>query len=273
MWIRQLIDTVGFAVQSGAYPSGLERMKSLGRKYAGADKDLASYIDFQTISTEYASKLQPGTDSAKVQEWYLDQLTAFSKRYPSSPEAAQAMLQLALGKEFENNEKEALGYYRTIAKQFRGTDAADKATGAIRRLDSIGKPIDLRGRDLDGKPFALSALRGRPVVIQYWAAWCEPCKQDAKQLRRLQAQFKREDLQIVGVNIDASRQDAAASLKADPMPWTQLFEEGGLESSPLAKQFGVQTLPTMMLVDKSGKLVRHNVTVAELPSEIEQIVK
>lgn len=272
-WIRQLVDTVSFAVQSNAYPNGLDRLKAARKKYAGRDKAIAAYIDYAVLSTDYASRLTPDADSVKVQEWYLDRLTKFVSTYPNADESAQALLQLALGKEFENNEKEALSYYKKIVKDFRGNEAASKAAGAIRRLDSIGKSVELDGRTIDGKPFRLSSLKGRPVVIQYWATWCEPCKEDMKQLRRLQAQYKRAGLTIVGVSIDNSREDALAFTKANAMPWYNLFEDGGMDGSPLSQQFGVQTLPTMMLIDKSGKLVRHNVTVAELPSELEKLTR
>lgn len=272
-WIRQLVDTVSFAVQSDAYPDGLDRLKAARTKYARRDKAVAAYIDYAVLSTDYASRLTPEADSVKVQEWYLDRLTKFVSTYPKADESAQALLQLALGKEFENNEKEALTYYKKIVADFRGNEAANKATGAIRRLDSIGRRVELEGRTIDGKAFRLSALKGRPVVIQYWATWCEPCKEDMKQLRRLQAQYKKAGLTIVGVSVDNSRENAVAFTKANAMPWYNLFEEGGMDGSPLSQQFGVQTLPTMMLVDKDGELVRHNVTVAELPGELDKLTR
>ncbi|QDV64847.1 Thiol-disulfide oxidoreductase ResA [Crateriforma conspicua] len=273
MWVRQLVDTVGFAVQSGAYPKGLDRLKQARQRYAGSDESLQSYIDFQVLSTEYAAKLQPGADSVDVQEWYLEQLTAFVKAHPRAAESAQAMLQLALGKEFEDNEKEALDYYRQIASRFKGTDAAQKAAGAIRRLDSVGKAVDLSGKTVAGQPFRLASLRGKPVIVQYWATWCEPCKEDMKQLRRLKAQYRRAGLEVVGISVDSSRQQAESFIKANSMPWIQLFEDGGLDSSPLALQFGVQTLPTMMLIDKRGALVRHNVSRDELEAELKKLVQ
>ncbi|MEM9645708.1 MAG: thioredoxin, partial [Planctomycetota bacterium] len=59
MWIRQLIDTVSFAVQSGAYPDGLDRLKLARKKYVGTNRDLAAYLDFQVLGTDYASRLTP----------------------------------------------------------------------------------------------------------------------------------------------------------------------------------------------------------------------
>jgi thiol-disulfide isomerase/thioredoxin len=271
-WVRQLVDMLSVSAQTGDYPDGSRRLRSVSRKFAGDNTALQSYADFQAIATEYVVRQTPDADFAQVQEWYLESLTGFVDRYPATPEAAQAWLQLALSKEFEDQEKEALAFYKRVATAFPSTDAGEKAAGAVRRLESVGKEIDLSGQTIDGKPFRLASLRGKPVVLHYWATWCEPCKQDMKLLRRLQAGYQRAGLQIVGVNVDLNAQLANGFLKENQLPWPQLFEPGGLESSGLAKQFGVQTLPTMMLIDKSGKVVRHNVRAAELEQELDKLV-
>ncbi|QDV84455.1 redoxin domain-containing protein [Stieleria magnilauensis] len=272
-WTRQLVDTVSVAVQSGQYPDGLDRLKRVAGKFARANDALAAYADYQAIQAEYVLKQTPDADFEKVQMWYLETLAAFVDAHPQTIESAQAMLQLALAKEFEDNEKEALAYYRKVRDGYKGTEAGEKAAGAVRRLESVGRKIELDGTTIDGKSFKLSQLRGRPVVVHYWATWCEPCKQDMKLLSRLQGRYKREGLTLVGINVDARRGDAEAFLRENRLPWIQLFEEGGLESSRLSKAFGVQTLPTMMLVDKDGTVVRHNVRAAELDAVIEEMVK
>jgi thiol-disulfide isomerase/thioredoxin len=271
-WVRQLVDTLSVAVQSGAYPDGVARLGKVATRFCEDDDSLKAYADYRAIETEYVVRQTPDADFAKVQNWYLDSLTGFVDRYARTPEAAQAWLQLALSKEFEDKEREALGYYKKVASQFPKTDAGEKAAGAVRRLESVGQRIDLQGTTIDGQPFRLSSLRGKPVVLHYWATWCEPCKQDMKLLRRLQASYQRAGLQLVGVNVDITREMASDFLRANPLPWTQLFEEGALESSRLAKAFGVQTLPTMMLVDQDGKVVRHNVRAAELDEELNAMV-
>ncbi|MGB7343328.1 MAG: redoxin domain-containing protein [Pirellulaceae bacterium] len=270
-WVRQLVDTVTVAVQSGTYPDGLDRLQKVAKQFCRGNEGLSAYADFQSIGTEYVTRQTKDADFPKVQEWYLKTLNDFIDRYPKTPETAQATLQLALSKEFEDKEREALRYYRRVASDFANTDAGRKAKGAVRRLESVGQRIEFEGSTIDGKPFALSKLRGKPVVIHYWATWCEPCKQDMVMLRRLQARYK--DLELVGVNVDTSRELAAGFLKENSLPWIQLYEDGGLESSPLSNEFGVQTLPTMMLIDQSGKVVRHNIRVAELDGELETMTK
>lgn len=272
-WVRQFVDTVSVAIQSGGYPGGLQRLKSVAAKYTGDDQMLGAYAAYHTISTEYMVRQTTEDDFAKTQEWYLDELTSMVRKYPDAPESGQAMLQVALSKEFEDKVSDAMKYYTVVAKKFAGTEAGERAAGAVRRLDSEGKLIELRGTTIDGKQLDVSSLRGRPVVIHYWASWCEPCKNDMKLLRRLQAQYAKEGLQLVGVNIDPRRADAEAFLTESKLSWPQLFAEGGLERSPLATQYGVQILPTMMLVDPAGKVARHNVRAAELANEIDRVLK
>jgi hypothetical protein len=195
-WVRQLVDTLSVATQTGDYPDGEKRLRRVARQFAGDDIALRAYADFQAIGTEYVVRQTPKADFADVQKWYLDALKGFVDRYPETREAAQAWLQLALSREFEDREKEALSYYKKVAASFPGTDEGEKAAGAVRRLDSIGRRIDLKGRTIDGKAFQLSDLRGRPVVLHYWATWCEPCKQDLKLLRRLQASYQKQGLAV-----------------------------------------------------------------------------
>lgn len=273
-WTRQLVDTVSMAVQSGAYPAGLDRLKRVATRFAGDDSSLAAYANFHAIASEYVLRQAPqDADFAEVQEWYLDRLATFVDRYPKAPEAGEAMLQLALSKEFEEKEKDALAYYRKVTEAFPNSSAGEKAAGAVRRLESVGKTIELAGTTLNGKPLSLQDLRGRPVVVHFWATWCEPCKQDMKMLRRLQSQYQRARLAIVGVNVDVQHDRAADYVKTAELGWPQLFAPGGLEGSPHARRFGIQTLPTMMLIDGSGKVVSHNIRAAELPDAIDQVLQ
>lgn len=276
-WTRQFVDTVSVAVQSGAYPKGLDRLKSLakslGQSNSPQTEALRAYTEYQLIGTEYIARQSPDADFAEIQEWWLGELHAFADRHPQAPETAQAKLQLALSKEFEGQDDDALTFYKQVVTDFRGTETAERAAGAIVRLQSVGKEVELEGATIQGKAFRLSQLRGRPVILHYWATWCDPCKQDMKRLRSLQARYQRAGLQIVGVNIDNSREQAVTFLKENPLPWFQLHEDGGLERSPLAKQFGVQTLPTMMLIDSKGRVVRHNISAAELDDALAAMIK
>jgi thiol-disulfide isomerase/thioredoxin len=117
----------------------------------------------------------------------------------------------------------------------------------------------------------LAQYRGKMVVVQYWATWCEPCKADMSRLKELLTRYGRtKGFTVIGVNLDHDTSDVAAFLKQEKLPWEQLYEPGGLESR-LANEMGILTLPTMLLIDKSGRVLSRNVHVGELEAELRKL--
>jgi thiol-disulfide isomerase/thioredoxin len=177
------------------------------------------------------------------------------------------MLQLAIAQEFAGKDEDATKWFDTIVKEFPKHELAKKAAGASYRLNSEGKTIVLRGKTVEGREFDLSAYKGKVVLIHYWSTWCEPCKADMEQLKSLQAKYAKQGFALVGISLDSNPTELAAFLKAKKLTWPQLYEPGGLESR-FANELGVLTLPTMILVDKQGKVISRNISVGELDTEL-----
>jgi peroxiredoxin len=269
-WIRQMADTVSAAVQSGTYPKGTERLKRVAQSLEKnpADGDLAAYVEFRELTAEYVLALQaPNPEFAKVQTEWLKNLEQFVGKHPKAPDAADAMIQLGVAEEFAGHEDKAKRWYREIAGSFDGTLAAKKAAGAVRRLDCVGKPIELVARSTAGEQVDLSHLRGKYVLIHYWATTSEPCKVDLAELKELQGRYAADGFALVGVSLDANRQSLDDYLSRNRLPWPQLFEPGGLDSR-YANELGILTLPTMILIDDTGKVINRSIHISELDSEL-----
>jgi thiol-disulfide isomerase/thioredoxin len=270
-WTNQLVETLAAYVQEGLVPDGVGKLEKLAAQAAGDDR-LAAFIAFRLAQARYsASMQQPGVDGEKLQNQWFDDLKAFVEKHPRAPEAAEALLQLGFRDEFEGREKEAVERYGAIAADFPDTPQARKAAGAVRRLQSVGKPLGLAGTAVDGKRVDVSAFRGVPVVIHWWSTDCEPCKVDLAQIRELQGRYGPKQLAVVGVALDGDKAKLAKFLQAKPIPWVQLHEPGGLDSR-LAEEFGVLALPTMFLVDKDGNVVDRNVSITDLERKLEALV-
>lgn len=271
-WIRQLADTVSAAAQSGEYPDGVARLKSLYEKLEqdGADPDLAAFVKFRYLTADYGLSIQsPTADFAKIQTTWLENLEQYVNDHPKSPDTAEAMLQLAVAREFAGQEDEAKGWYEKIVTSFPDAPAAKKAAGAKTRLESVGKPIQLQGRSVNGKSVDLSQYRRKLVLIHYWATWCEPCKADLAQLKELQARYGSKGFDLIGISLDTNQRELEQFLQQNRLPWVQIFEPGGLDGR-LANELGVLTLPTMILVDEQGKVVDRNIHVTQLESELKK---
>ena len=143
--------------------------------------------------------------------------------------------------------------------------------GALKRLEIKGKVLDLAGPTLQGGTFNLTQLRGKTVVVYYWASWNkERSVGDFAQLKLLLDTYASKGVELVCVNLDNTAQEALSFLQRSPAPGVQLFQPGALES-PLATQYGVMVLPNLFLVDKGGKVVNRTVQVGNLEEELKKM--
>jgi len=278
-WFRQLAGMLSIAIQAGSYPQGIERLTQLQQSLAeaGASEELVAHVVFQKMWAEYvASQGQQSADAAKLQEKWLADLHAFVEKYPKSADSAEALLQLGMYQDFLGKTQDATKWYQQLVTNFPTAEQAAKANGAIRRLNSIGKPIRLRGTDIDGRETIDSLAppyRGKVVLIHYWATWCEPCKADMVLLKDVMAKRGGRDFQIIGVCLDDTPAAAKQYLMQHKFPWKHVYEAGGLDSR-LANELGVMTLPLMLLVDQNGMLAHNNIHVGtELEAELNRLIR
>ena len=272
-WIRQLADTIAAAVQSGQYSGGIEKLEKLAKEVAKEDVSLRAFVAFRLIAARYAKQLaSKDADPAKVQEAWLKELSEFVRKFPKADDAPEAMLQLAVASEFNGKEREAIEWYERIVSGFAKAPQAAKATGAIRRIRSVGKRIGLRGRTVDGRSYSLENDRGHVVVLVYWATWCQPCVEELDQLKQLYARHGNRGLRVVTVSLDSDASEVRSFLAKKKYPFPTLFEEGGLES-PLAREMGILTLPTTLLIDRQGTVVRRNLPASEVASEVRKLLE
>jgi thiol-disulfide isomerase/thioredoxin len=270
-WVRQYAETLAAGVQDGSLPSGIAMLEKLAT--AAADDDaLSAFVMFRLASARYADAMQqPGADIESAQAGWLEELEQFVEKHPTAPDAAEAMLQMGIADEFSGREEKALERYEAIVAGFPDSASARKARGAARRLQLEGKPLALSGTAVDGKTVAVEGLKGAPVLVHYWATWCEPCKVDIAKIRELYSKYGPQKFRVVGISLDSDQQQLSAYLATKPMPWPQLHESGGLDGR-LAEELGVLTLPTMLLVDADGKVVDRNLVITDLERKLESLV-
>ncbi len=257
LWVRQFVDSVASATMQDEYPEGLDRLRSFESQLSNlpGGKPLMPYVAYRVLNTDYQLKcMGENVNFAKLQGDHIDNLEAYVDSYSDSPDAADAMIQLALNNELTGNETEAKTWYQKVAKSFPATVEGKKASGAIARLSLTGRSFGLAGKTLDGKTIDTKQFTGTPMVVQYWASWSEPCKMDMKKIRDELARNPRA-FNVVGINLDTERETAAKSLPPGLAPWAHIHEGNGFESE-LAMGLGVFTVPVTILIDGSGKVVK-----------------
>jgi hypothetical protein len=276
-WVRQVADCLSTAAQNS--PTGdkaaYTRLVKLGEQLAASmpGSNLAGYVVFREISADYAVRLSPkDVKYDEVQQWWIKKLSDFVQTYGKCEDAADALGQLGMVSELMGKETEAKNWYLKLAHDFSDKPAAAKAQGAIRRLDSEGKPFELSAPTLEGGTFDIAQMKGKMLAVYYWASWNGQCIGDFAKLKLLLDTYGKQGLELVCISLDAVKEDAATFLKRAQVPGTQLYKDGGMDS-PLAAQYGIWVLPNLFLVDKDGKVLSRTVQVGTLEEELKKRLK
>jgi thiol-disulfide isomerase/thioredoxin len=136
----------------------------------------------------------------------------------------------------------------------------------------VPPPADIAYRTLDGRILRASELRGRIVLVDFWATWCAPCLAEMPRLKQLHAGYSREDLIIIGVSLDTTERRGLSSwLRRNGIDWPQVHDARGYNGE-LARAFGVDRLPATILFDREGRVARRNLRGAALAQAVSTLV-
>ena len=134
------------------------------------------------------------------------------------------------------------------------TQMASAAAGKLKKMDALGKPVKMAFKAVDGRQVDLGKLKGKVVLIDFWATWCGPCIAELPNVKKTYAKYHEKGFEIVGVSLDQSKDKLTDFVKENDMPWPQHFDGLGWKNE-FAVMYGIQGIPAMWLVDKDGNLV------------------
>lgn len=136
----------------------------------------------------------------------------------------------------------------------------------------VGDPApDFALADLDGKPVRLADLRGRPVVVNFWASWCGPCVEEFPILQGALAKHRAHGLVVVGVVVRDNSEAARAFMARTGAPWSAVMDPG----EDVARRFGIYAPPETFFIDPQGVVVGRQIgqlTGADLARQLALIL-
>ncbi len=147
------------------------------------------------------------------------------------------------------------------------TSSDDKIAAAARGRQAqralVGQPLDWKLPALGGGIIDLPALRGRAVLVQFWASWCPDCNREMPVILSTYRQFHDRGLEVVGISLDQDKEALLSTVKKKGIAWPQYFDGNGWNND-VAVRFGVRGIPELWLVDTAGRVVATGVQVDQL---------
>jgi len=144
---------------------------------------------------------------------------------------------------------------------------------ALARATSIGSMAPLfTQNDVSDQPVRLSDFRGKYVLLDFWASWCAPCREENPNVVKAFQQYKGKNFTVLGVSLDRPGKKTAwlAAIKADGLEWTQVSDLKFWDNG-VAKQYGIKGIPQNFLIDPTGKIIGKNLTGEELHKKLKEI--
>lgn len=132
---------------------------------------------------------------------------------------------------------------------------------------------DFNQIDTSGKMVSLSSFRGRYVLVDFWASWCGPCRQENPNLVKIYNRYKNKGFNILSVSLDDNKENWMKAIKKDQLQqWSHVSDLKGWKNAA-AVQYGIDVVPASMLLDPSGKIIAKNLRGEDLEKKIQELYK
>ena len=155
-----------------------------------------------------------------------------------------------------------------------GARIAQHLTSMAGELDKpmVGDAMDISFTATDGTEVNVSEMKGKVVLVDFWATWCGPCVAEMPNVIAAYNKYHEKGFEVIGISLDQSKDKLDTYVKDNKMPWPQYFDGKGWKND-LAGKFGVRSIPATYLIGTDGKIVASNLRGDALEEKLAELLK
>ncbi|MEE1945554.1 TlpA disulfide reductase family protein [Pedobacter sp. KR3-3] len=172
---------------------------------------------------------------------------------------------------FENKELQQV--YASLSPALKTTSyALVIKNNDIKPVDIVvGQPIaNFEQNNQFGKPVSVSDFKGKYLLVDFWASWCVPCRQENPTVVKAYQQYKNRGFEVLSVSLDDDKKAWVKAIKADGLKWVHVSDLGGWQNA-VSRMFNIQGIPTNILIDKNGIVLAKDLRGEDLEKKLSEI--
>jgi len=261
-----------------------ELYKGFAEKGSKAQQKIMNEL-YEKYGKEFVMNRKPDTSDTKykqlLQDYYKlseanqkDQLESLQQFIKANPESFAAVYLLnSYSTMIDLAEAESL--YASLSPKYKDTRSGQSIAKVIeaRKITAIGKIApDFQQPDTLGNAVKLSSLRGKYVLVDFWASWCGPCRAENPNLVRTFNKYKDKGFTVLGVSLDQpGKKDAwLAAIHKDNLTWTQVSDLKFWDNE-VAVLYGIKAIPSNLLLDPQGKIIAKDLRGEDLDKKLSEL--
>lgn len=204
----------------------------------------------------------------KVQEEMGAKQAALFKTYKDSPVTAFVIVSI-MGQMDYTSLKAAYDALGDPAKNSLYGQAIVQQIAVFRQVEPGSVAPDFKGSTAEGETISLHGIKAKLKLIDFWASWCAPCRQEMPNVSKVYKKYHESGLEIIGVSLDSKKPDWLKAMKDDKMTWLNILDE----QQQISARYLVRGIPHTILLDENNRIIAKDLRGKELEKKIAELLK